>query len=278
MTNEKIPRKLWTLWYQGLSNAPYVVQKCFESWLKKNPTWDVVLIDSSNVNNYVDLKVPENILENLSKVHQSELVRLAILSKYGGVWADVTTFCTKPLDDWIDDYSTSGFFAFHKPGPDRLMENWFMASTKENPLILKLNDRISEYWIENDFPKLTRWQFKIINKYLVRFFCMSTKTTKYWFSPIFTKYLKIYPYFVLFYMFERVVSTDPESQSIWENTKKISAKLPLLIWKKGLLSSPTKSILKQMNSEYIPLFKVTYRYDNEKYSPDTLLYYLIEEQ
>lgn len=37
-----IPKKIWFLWYQGLSEAPLVVKKCYESWKKYNPDWEVI--------------------------------------------------------------------------------------------------------------------------------------------------------------------------------------------------------------------------------------------
>ena len=109
-----IPRKIWLFWSQGVSEAPFIVKKCIDSWVKENPTWDVVVLDENNLNKYISLNLPKNVIANLCIAHQSDLIRLALLSKYGGIWTDATTFCTKPLDEWIDDAcSEAGFFVFH---------------------------------------------------------------------------------------------------------------------------------------------------------------------
>ena len=33
-------------------------------------------------------------------------------SGYGGFWVDATVYCIKPLNEWIHDYITNGFFAY----------------------------------------------------------------------------------------------------------------------------------------------------------------------
>lgn len=270
-----IPRKIWLLWYQGISEAPFIVRKCIESWRKENPTWDVIVLDSDNLHNYVTLDLPGNIIDSLSPAHQSDLVRLQLLSEYGGVWADATTFCSKPLDEWIDAYCKSGFFAFHQPGRDRIMSNWFIASKKGCPISMKLYMLLKRYWVANNFKKPNRLQRKIIKK-ISKILNLSDKTTKHWFNPIVTKLFNVYPYFVFHYMFERLVSTDPESKAIWQSTKKLSANPPHLIQRLGLFSLPTESTKKTINDNEIPLYKLTWKADYSKYFSDTLLYYLLE--
>lgn len=278
MNEEKkwIPRTIWILWYQGVSEAPFIVRKCIDSWTRYNPTWEVVVLDSNNLQSYIKEELSDEILDNLSLAHQSDLVRLQLLSKYGGVWADATTFCIKSLDEWIDRYAESGLFVFHKPGKDRIMSNWFIASKKDSPACAKLYNNLRLYWVANNFSKPNRIQSRTI-KILSKFLNQSDRTTKHWLNPIVTRGFRIYPYFVFHYMFERLVSRDEECKDIWRNTKKISADLPLLALRLGLFSRPSKSIRKQLNNKEIPLFKLTWKYDHSRYHADTLLYYLLEE-
>ena len=107
-----IPPKIWILWYQGLAEAPFIVRKCIDSWVKENPGWDVVILDKDNLGEYMVLDLPDEKLTNLSLTTQSDMVRLQLLSEYGGVWVNSTTLCMKPLDDWIEDCLDSGFFVF----------------------------------------------------------------------------------------------------------------------------------------------------------------------
>ena len=271
-----IPRKLWLFWQQGVSEAPYVVKKCVDSWVRENPTWDIVILDSQNIGHYIDLDMPEEIFGKLLLAHQSDLIRLLLLSTYGGVWADVTTFCTKPLDTWIDDYASSGFFVFRKPGKDRIMSNWFIASQKDSPVCTKLYRRLRRYWIENDFGRANRIQRKATAMF-TKYFNRSEQTTKYWFSPVVTKIFKVYPYFAFHYMFERLVASDNECKAIWTKTKIASADPPHLLYFSGLASPLTETIKKQIDDKDIPLFKLTYKYDHSRYAEGTVLHYLLEE-
>ena len=43
---------------------------------------------------------------------ESDLLRLYLLNKYGGVWVDSTNLCRRPLNDWLPSAASQGFFAF----------------------------------------------------------------------------------------------------------------------------------------------------------------------
>lgn len=66
--------------------------------------------------------------------------------KYGGCWCDATTFCNEPLDNWLNKYISSGFFAFDKPGRDRLLYTWFLYSEKNNHIIQRWKEQTINYW------------------------------------------------------------------------------------------------------------------------------------
>ncbi|MDN2664295.1 capsular polysaccharide synthesis protein [Psychromonas sp. 14N.309.X.WAT.B.A12] len=278
MTKQKklIPRKIWLLWYQGLENAPYLIKKCIASWVKHNPTWEIIVLDESNLHNYITLETPQETLTKLSPAHRSDLLRLKLLHEYGGVWADSTTFCNKPLDQWIDTCSQSGFFVFDRPDKDRLMSSWFFASQAGCPITIKLHDLMEQYWIKNDFNEPTEIQIKITTL-LSRILNKKTTTTKYWFNPMITKVLGITPYFALHYKFERLIAQDKTSKEIWDNTLKVSADTPHLVQRAGLFSTPTTSIKQKLKEADAPLYKLTWKYDHSNYEANTLLYHILEE-
>ena len=270
-----IPRNVWLFWDKGLSQAPSIVQKCIQSWVDKNPTWSLIVLDSISIHNYIKLDLPTEVMTNLSSAHQSDLIRLLLLSKYGGVWADATTFCTKSLDEWIDDYSPSGFFVFDRPDRHKLISNWFIASSKNGIIVTKLYQMLTQYWIEHRFKKPSMLK-SYITSCLTRLINRNENTTKFWFHPIVTNLLHIYPYSVFHYMFERLISNDPEAKNIWLKMKKLSADIPHFIQKVGLFSFPSQALLKQIDELDSPMFKLTWRYDHHQYKSQTLLYSLIE--
>ena len=270
-----IPRIIWIYWEQGFENAPFVVQKCVESWEKENPSWEIRLLDKNSVDKYVTLELSKEKLSNLLLAHKSDLIRLKLLQEYGGVWADATTYCMKPLDDWLDDVTKTGFFVFHQPGPDRLLSNWFIVSEKNSVIVAKWYKLLSNFWERNNFKKPGRVRNKMI-QVLNRFFNKDTTTTKYWFLSIIVKVLKIYPYPVMHYLFERLITNDLKCRSIWEKTIKISADGPHELQVAGLLSSLTGEHKKLIDNSTVPVYKLTYKnFDVDRY-PSSLLHYLFE--
>lgn len=95
-------KKIYFCWLQGLENAPTLVRKNYQSWVQKNQDWDIKLIDNNSVKEFVDI---DSILginkEYITYASLSDVIRINILNNYGGVWVDATTFCMKPLNEWL---------------------------------------------------------------------------------------------------------------------------------------------------------------------------------
>nr|WP_305136556.1 capsular polysaccharide synthesis protein [uncultured Schaedlerella sp.] len=138
----------WTCWWQGEEQAPEIVRACLESQ-RKNLPYGVkhVVITENNYQDYITL--PEYILKkvkagNISLTTLSDIIRAALLYKYGGFWMDSTLLVCKPLDRSILDYPFytrnlpethccsnamwSGWFLYTRPGSKLfcfLMESFF---------------------------------------------------------------------------------------------------------------------------------------------------------
>ena len=53
--------------------------------------WKINLLNSNNVKDYLDInEFPKN-YDTFSSAHKSDLIRLKLLKKYGGVWMDAGT-------------------------------------------------------------------------------------------------------------------------------------------------------------------------------------------
>ncbi len=136
--NNQIPKILFMYWDQGWANAPDIVKRCAATWQRHNPAWDIFFLDSASVSQKVKLPPAVKAL-NLPLPALSDVIRICLLKKYGGVWADATLWCARPLDDWIETVCRpSGFFAYEKPGPGRPISSWFLAASKEC--------RIVDFW------------------------------------------------------------------------------------------------------------------------------------
>ena len=96
--DEKSP--IWVMWYQGIDNAPPIVKSCIQSIIENRAEHPVYIISKYNLNNYI--KFPPYIIKKFNKrkfsiTHFSDIIRFALLSKYGGYWLDSTYFIQTPL-------------------------------------------------------------------------------------------------------------------------------------------------------------------------------------
>lgn len=139
----KIPKIIWIYWHQGWSQAPYLAQKCLQTWQEKNPSWEVRMLDAENYREYADLSFDG---WDAGIAHKTDVLRLTLLKQHGGVWVDATSICQTPLDDWLPSAAYSGFFAFERPFRDRILANWFLAATPGDPIVTQWEKTALEFW------------------------------------------------------------------------------------------------------------------------------------
>lgn len=138
-----VPKKIYIFWAQGWENAPAICKLCRESWIVKNPGWEVVSVSMDDFEKYA---TPGFSMDgkNVSFTNYSNILRLAILSKHGGVWADPTTFCYTPLDDWMPFLTQTGFFAFSKQ--KTTIADWFLVSEPQGYVLQQYEQYAYRYW------------------------------------------------------------------------------------------------------------------------------------
>lgn len=270
-----IPKIIWTYWGQGADQQPHVIQKCISSWKAHNKDWDVIVLDETNTDQYVRLELPHSRMQEIGLTKQSDLLRLQLLEKHGGVWADATVFCTTPLDSWLSDYIETGFFAFRNPGPDRLLSTWFLASEKNLPVISNTKTRFIKFFSETHFDNESIHK-KLIHPFVRLLLNRSSRTTKFWMSDFVAKRLKIYPYFILHYLFERSIKSDMEFWRTWNSTKMISAYEPHAIFNHGLTRRINSKIKFHIDNKKSPLYKLSWKFNKYKLTSESAISYLFD--
>ncbi len=255
-------------WFQGLESAPDLVRRCHESWVVHNPGWRVRMLDARDLSGLGlrDYGAPS--LAGQSANHIADLVRLDLLAAFGGIWADATCYCMRPLDDWLPEAAaSSGFFAFSQPGPDRLLSSWFLASEPANPLVVKLRDWLADHWSR---------QFRYASGPISRLLISSPSRRALWFSRPIRDWLKAEPYFAFHYAFEYLVRRDPELRSIWERTPKISADGPHRLQTVGLRAPVSSELVSEINDAAEPLYKLDWKLGPDPLPPGSVLAYLLD--
>ena len=261
-----IPKILFMYWHQGWNNAPDIVKRCADTWQRHNPAWDIYLLDSTTIANKV--KLPTALKSfNLPLPALSDIIRICLLKKYGGVWADATLWCVRPLDDWIESVcDRSGFFAYDKPGSDRPISSWFLAASRNCRIVDLWYSAICHLLAKTQAHARFRWVFDTKEKnWLVNAIsklCMNYILLNYQYGHLLITSSDdpdADNYFWFHYLFGRLLDQNSEFHQLWTSTPKISADGPQLLRRAGLLEPSTDRtdiIIKNRDSH---VHKLTHR-------------------
>ncbi len=235
-----LPKNIWMLWLQGFAQAPPLIEKCVDSWRRHNPDWTLHLVTQENVTTYLDATLCDQIFNTPFSVQkQANLLRLALLSRHGGVWADADCYCTKPLDDWIHEATREGFFAFTmidenawfcdpsvsrwqrltRRGNDRILANWFLAAMPNNMITTDFLERhfallmMAHRHRKTPTPARASWAIKQLrrNSYLASMMA----------TPVFVRKFRSFHYYIFHHHLARLVRTDPSFRRAWEKVPAI---------------------------------------------------------
>jgi len=216
-----LPKCIWMFWEQGFESAPPLVKRCAASWQEKNPGWSVHLLDKATAEPYLrKANIPWERLQALPREKRANILRMRLLTEEGGVWADATTFCLQPLDEWLPACMDVGFFCFRDPGPDRLVANWFLAGIPDSRLACLWRDAHETYWNSGEFfhhssyngvhaselPPFQHALLQLLHWLLDR----NTSRTDLWFHPLVRKFLRTYPYCVMHYLYSYGIRRNQE--------------------------------------------------------------------
>ncbi|RMB11928.1 capsular polysaccharide synthesis protein [Eilatimonas milleporae] len=160
-----LPKTIWMLWFQGWDRAPEIAHACAATWVHHNPGWQIKLLSAKGLNKYAPDTVAFAKRHDIGLTGLSNVVRMELLDRFGGVWADATVYCTRPLDDWIDIGTREGFFAFDRPGPTRMIASWFLAARPGSYMARALRRQVANYWRGRDTADEYHWfhrQFAVL--------------------------------------------------------------------------------------------------------------------
>jgi hypothetical protein len=255
-------RTIWSYWHQGLDSAPPLVHACLDSWRRLNPAWRIVALDRDSLAEWVDLREAVDVSRSdltLQKI--SAIARLCLLRRHGGVWADPTVFCLRPLDQWLPTSVPGGFFAFRNPGRDRLMSNWFIAAEKDSALLAALHDAFIAFMNSRSFSNQNNRFGRIALQALHPVLSRNVSLTRHWLSPRLQDRLRAYPYFIFHYVFNALILTDPGLRGSWAQVPALDAipphRLQALARRPGGLARAIEAI----DRDAWPLQKLDWRVD-----------------
>ena len=156
---EKMP--VWCCWWQGEEQMPELVKMC-NTRLKQMLPEDKTQLHIITIDNYKDyVDVSAHIVEKFEKgiitmTTMSDVLRFALLERYGGYWLDATVFFT---EDIPEEYFTRNFYCQRMTNNEKSVRreackcNWCgfsMKGEKGNIVFRYMVDAFSEWYKKYD--------------------------------------------------------------------------------------------------------------------------------
>lgn len=161
---------IWQYWGQGFQdeNLPQIVSICKDSVDRNRGEYKVIRLDDASICDYLDL--PNIVWEKLQNFPEfnrtffSDLLRVALLKVYGGVWLDATIYLSGPLTEHLDQQA---YFVYQRDPEEKYKRYWegtyayywswhpdfkvkmlssIMFARKENEMFVVLLTLLLHYW------------------------------------------------------------------------------------------------------------------------------------
>ena len=156
---DRIPKILWSFWDKD--EIPEFIQKCTDSWKKYNPDYTVNFMTTSTLKDFIGEEEANYLINwkfNDSPQRLSDLVRLSVVSKFGGIWLDASIVCFNSFN-WVQDEGADAIvFSIKELSTDPTIESWFIAGVPNNPYITAWNNefrQIDQYKSVDEYIKLS---------------------------------------------------------------------------------------------------------------------------
>jgi len=142
-----LPKIIWLLWFQGWDDAPPLVLDVARAWKLYNPNWTIIYLSHSTLQFYIPDTVPYKVPGNTMLAAQSDIVRLTLMTSYGGVWADATLPPMVPLDNWVTQaIKPAGIWMYHGRDSGRGPASWFMVSVPNSYIMTQWMKSTVNLW------------------------------------------------------------------------------------------------------------------------------------
>ncbi|MCV3756150.1 UNVERIFIED_CONTAM: hypothetical protein DV033_10480 [Limosilactobacillus fermentum] len=153
---ESFEKIVWWCWLQGVEKAPEIVKVCLESVRRQFKGYKINIVTADNLEEYIEIpeyikiKYKAGIIPN---ANFSDIIRVMLLSKYGGVWIDSTVYCSNGLI--LPVIEKEDLFMFKNDvlsgNEDIKMSSWFISARKNNYVITTTKKLMLKYWRTHDY-------------------------------------------------------------------------------------------------------------------------------
>ena len=139
-----IPKVIWMYW--DSPNPPDHIMAFHQKMKTINQAHEIILLDRNSLRKY--LPTLHFDFQGIGLAHKSDVIRLALLKRYGGIWVDCSTLVYQDFS-WVHErsgYDMVGYYSDANTQDARfpVIETWFMCAPPENPFVSR--------WLELIMP------------------------------------------------------------------------------------------------------------------------------
>lgn len=209
----ELSNKVWICWFQGEEHTPELIKTCIQSMRNQLQGREIIVLTEKNISDYTE--IPGYIIEKykkgwISRAHYSDILRIDLLCRHGGLWVDATVLNTggdfSNLEVPLFVYKSLNLS--RKDSQAIVASSWLISSYSNHPILLYTRKLLWAYW---------RRKNSLCNYFLFHI-CFTIATERYpieWSAvPTFNNHS---PHILHFELNEQF------SEKRWEQLKHISA-------------------------------------------------------
>ena len=224
-------KDVFSFWDKNINDSPLVVKMADYSWRKYASETGSKFhkITEQNMQAYealLDDEAQRTLMKfrgnfqdyepHWSWMRYSECLRLALLAKFGGIWADGTVCVMPGFRDWLPVYK--GLLLPPHAGTSNMeMESWFiLCRNADDSLLQEWNYEFLRYCadlgLRSQILGKPRWYtMDYFLRELTRF---HPALTRIWFSKLVKSIFRIAPYFAMYYFFSMLIRKKKTRQRL----------------------------------------------------------------
>ena len=153
------------LWDTGWAKAPPVQSMCLHAVIRQNPDFDVRAINISEAETLINrTQHYSNKTWAAAWIQaKSDIIRVELLSAYGGIWVDATVYCNEPFSNWLSELGIGGhgreLFIYERNDNDAndssispWISSWFLVAAEESNMMMIWRDEVRLAWSKVPTP------------------------------------------------------------------------------------------------------------------------------
>ena len=201
--NSKYIKQVFLYWDKGRQNLTDTMKLSIEVIEKLNPDYHFIFLDETNIDKYFPYRDELYLKSTLKLTPQlfSDLLRIYLVSKYGGIWIDCSVFFSKSFEDlekMLEEYNLEwfSFFLFNAKNMScHSLISSFIVSKSNNKDLGKLVILLYNFITKERFTILQPIYYKSEHYvFMNEVHALEERNT--------------YPYYILHYMINECIRTN----------------------------------------------------------------------